>query len=80
MELFDKNVPDDLNEWAKETFKDINRLFRMASGLDKREENVIPKSEFGKSNRETIIEEDDILNLKIELGSVETIDEFLERM
>jgi len=81
MEPFGKNARDDLNEWSKETFNDINKMFRLAAGLDKTtEEKEHKKVKIEKPERETIIQNDEITNLQIDLGTIDTVEDFLERM
>jgi hypothetical protein len=84
MEFNGKEVPDDLNQWSKETFQEITKMFRKCVDLDNdafsqvyKEKVTDPDIFDKKPNRETIINDDDMTNLKIALGSAETIDDFL---
>jgi len=84
MEMFGKNVPDDLNEWSKETFKEVGEMFKKAMSNFRCEiesqKNNNQSIMNNRPQRENVIQEDDITNLKIALNSVQTIDELLENM
>ena len=78
MELFGKDVPDDLNEWSRQTFEDITNMFAKATSREPIQEQKTPVND--KPDRNTVIQKDEITNLKIELGEIETVDDFLKRM
>lgn len=75
---------EELEKFCKENFENIINMFSKCANV-KGDKNVKPKhSQFTnnecKPMRETIIKDDDVLNLKIELENCNTIDEFLNNI
>lgn len=80
--LFGKDVPDDLNKWSRDTFKDINRIFNESSknlskALKKKEASKVKED---KPERETVITSDDLTNLKIALETANSVEDFLGKV
>ena len=74
--------PDDLNNWSMENFKEAKRLFektvnRNEKALLGNESNSV---ELPNTSREKVIQKDDILNLQIMLGQIQTVDELIKNM
>jgi len=70
------NLPDDLNEWSKESFNMMRQLFQKTCSAKTAEE--VRQQE--DNLRTKVISKDDLTNLKIDLGRINTVDDFLKGM
>lgn len=73
-------LPDDLNEWSKQQFEEAMDLFKKSAKLDNdnTDENDVKKEK--RPERDTTINKDDVTDLKIFLGTCDSIDEFLRKV
>jgi len=73
------NLPDDLNQWSEASFNIIRNLFQKCTSQDT--VNACRKQEKEeKSGRTKVLTDDDLMNLKIDLGRINTVDDFLKGM
>ena len=83
MKEFNANgLPDDLNNWCKQNFEDVRKMFertvnRNKKSLSDKENTPI---ELPQANRDKIIQKDDVLNLQIMLNQINNVDDFIKNM
>lgn len=70
--------PDDLNKWSMDMFNQASDLFKRSCKIDEQKSDTHSKEE--GPNRDTTINKDDITDLKIFLGTCDSIDEFLRKV
>lgn len=71
-------LPDDLNKWSKQQFEEAMELFKKSAKLDNYEKSPVKKEK--RPERYTTINKDDVTDLKILLGTCDSIDEFLRKV
>jgi len=73
-------LPNDLNEWSKHQFEEAMDLFKKSAKLDNdnTDENDVKKEK--RPERDTTINKDDVTDLKIFLGTCDSIDEFIRKV
>lgn len=73
-------LPDDLNEWSKQQFEEAMDLFKRSAKLytNNTNENAVKKEK--RPDRDTTINKDDVTDLKIFLGTCDSVDEFLRKV
>jgi len=77
-------LPDDLNEWCQQNIDEAKRMFERTVNRNEKiirgESNQIKHFDLPKTNREKVIQKDDILNLQIMLGQIQSVDDFIKNM
>jgi len=73
----DKGFLDDMNDWSKENFDLIARTFKQVV-KNNREELCSPVIETAK--RDKVIGKDDLTDLQILLGQINTVDDLIKNM
>lgn len=84
MDEYGKNLfPDDINDWSLRNFNEARQLFertvnRNAKAFSKKQDEK--PVNLPKPSREKVIQKDDVLNLQIMLGQIQTVDDLIKNM